>query len=212
MKNLLYVIALASASFVAQAAPISDLHSTGDGFGAGVKDLNYTVTDTEGVTDNGYASDINSDYPTSGPWIPNEDSTASVWLTIAENPNAEFPIGSYLWRTTFDLTGFDVASASFAGRFAADDSAMAFLNGFLIGTSDGYSEWSSFSSLPEYLVVGLNVLDFAVYNGGGPSGLRAEMTNSTETATAAVPEPETYALMLAGLGVLGFIARRNKSE
>jgi hypothetical protein len=28
---------------------------------------------------------------------------------------------------------------------------------------------------------------------------------------AAIPEPETYALMLAGLGLLGFVARRRRA-
>jgi hypothetical protein len=30
--------------------------------------------------------------------------------------------------------------------------------------------------------------------------------------TAAVPEPETYAMLLAGLGLLGFISHRRKQE
>jgi hypothetical protein len=29
---------------------------------------------------------------------------------------------------------------------------------------------------------------------------------------AAVPEPETYAMMLAGLGLIGFAARRRKQQ
>ena len=34
----------------------------------------------------------------------------------------------------------------------------------------------------------------------------------TATVTAPVPEPETYALLLAGVGVLGFVARRRKTR
>ena len=30
-------------------------------------------------------------------------------------------------------------------------------------------------------------------------------------SVGAIPEPETYALMLAGLGALGFVARRRKA-
>jgi hypothetical protein len=33
----------------------------------------------------------------------------------------------------------------------------------------------------------------------------------SQTITAAVPEPETYAMMMAGLGMIGFMARRRKA-
>jgi len=37
-----------------------------------------------------------------------------------------------------------------------------------------------------------------------------DQTYSIEMVTAPIPEPETYALMLAGLGLVGFMARRRK--
>ena len=44
----------------------------------------------------------------------------------------------------------------------------------------------------------------------GVFGPGADVGTWDMVATAAVPEPETYAMMLAGLGLLGFIARRRK--
>lgn len=35
-----------------------------------------------------------------------------------------------------------------------------------------------------------------------------DFVNRIESVTAAVPEPSTYAMMLAGIGILGFMARR----
>lgn len=55
---------------------------------------------------------------------------------------------------------------------------------------------------------------------GGPGALQADGDNEINgvlalrgdyTPVAAVPEPETYAMMLAGLGLLGFTARRKKN-
>jgi hypothetical protein len=42
------------------------------------------------------------------------------------------------------------------------------------------------------------------------NGQTVDQTYHIEMVTAPIPEPETYALMLAGLGLVGFMARRRK--
>jgi hypothetical protein len=49
-------------------------------------------------------------------------------------------------------------------------------------------------------------------NVGSSLGALTFNSSSNVTFTAAVPEPETYAMMMAGLGMLGFIARRRKQS
>lgn len=46
---------------------------------------------------------------------------------------------------------------------------------------------------------------------GGKGGTMQGVDQITQTITAAVPEPESYAMFVAGLGLMGFIARRRKA-
>lgn len=63
-------------------------------------------------------------------------------------------------------------------------------------------------SAPQKCMAGWNA-----YNANGvliPGGTMKGTLLNTQTITAAVPEPETYAMLMAGLGLMGFIARRRK--
>jgi hypothetical protein len=45
-----------------------------------------------------------------------------------------------------------------------------------------------------------------------PGGTMQGTLPNMQTITAAVPEPETYAMMMAGLGMIGFMARRRRAS
>jgi len=47
---------------------------------------------------------------------------------------------------------------------------------------------------------------------GGVAGTDADQRITSFSLISAVPEPETYAMMLAGLGLVGFAARRKKKQ
>ena len=51
---------------------------------------------------------------------------------------------------------------------------------------------------------------FDAHRGGGPS--ESSPYSMTVNVTAAVPEPHEWAMMLAGLGLVGYVARRRRPE
>ena len=62
-------------------------------------------------------------------------------------------------------------------------------------------------------VLGLTSIDFSTAGVQvNQNGIPAELSHATLIDVSPIPEPETYALMLAGLGAMGFVARRRKQR
>jgi hypothetical protein len=215
MKKAISVFALAAAAFTsAHAASISGLVNTGVG-AAGTQDTHYALTVLSGTTalpnSNAFISADNV-WPVGKAWTAN--TSTSKWITPTSNvgdwldPNVN---GVYDYRLRFDLSGYDASTAAFTGRFAADNSVVILLNGQQIADGHKFDSWKSFGASSGFKS-GINTLDFIVTNGhqvdDNPTGLRAEFVSSVATP---VPEPTTYAMLLAGLGLITYTARRRKA-
>lgn len=162
------------------------LFNTGvDGAGAvlegGAVDPHYTLLESAESTLPGPDA-IVATHIADGYWVPQSD--VSKW--IAPSPNQSYPgatpcnaSGTYVYRTSFDLTGYDPDSLTITGGWAADNSGTDIrLNGVGLNLPAGsYSPLTTFTIEGGFLP-GANTLDFVVADIGCPNGLRVELAAS----------------------------------
>jgi hypothetical protein len=216
-STLLAVAGLVAATTSVHAVTIPGLNNTGTSTSFSV-DPNYRFSVTSG-TATGTAcgaflcgvTTADGAFPLTV-WASNITSAASKWITPSANAAQNYdPVsnGIYVFTETFDLTGYLPGTASFSGRFMADNSATIQLNGGpVLATSNSFTSWTTFSAASGF-IAGINTVTFTLTNqatpAGNPTGLRVEFTASDVTA---VPEPSALLLSLAGLAMVGGLAKR----
>lgn len=117
----------------------------------------------------------------------------SSWIAPLSTTDTFFAPGTYVYRTTFDLTGLDPASARIDGTFAVDNSVTdVILNGTSLGIQGGaYWAMTNFA-ITSHFVDGVNTMEFVVLNSGGsagPTGLRVRLAGTANPLVAPDADP-----------------------
>ena len=146
------------------------------------------------------------------PWLG--DNTVSAWIT--PSASTQGAAGVYTYHTTFDLTGFNPATAMLSGRWSTDNNGLDIrLNNIPTGQTtpiNSFLSWFPFSVAG--FNPGINSLDFVLNNAGpgsSPTGLRVEfLVAQAEPIARAVPEPGSLVLLGFALAALGALHRRGE--
>ncbi|MEY8878009.1 MAG: PEP-CTERM sorting domain-containing protein [Leptothrix sp. (in: b-proteobacteria)] len=126
--------------------------------------------------------------------------------------------GNHLVTWTFDAGTFDRSLLDFSASLPGHVSSVyldTVATQFAFDSDNGVWQYTGSITGGSHSVnavangkLGMYTFDAVLSNGTTPT-----FTQTTPSGVvASVPEPETYAMMLAGLGALGFVGRRRKSK
>jgi hypothetical protein len=130
-----------------------------------------------------------------------------TWQTVMSNNYWSPLTGTIASTTPYSLFGFDAAVTSGPVTITVSTNLDSYVFSDVSlpnGSSDFAFKGFQTTGAGEYFT------GFRIDTLGG--GYLPGVTNVAVGITSAVPEPETYAMLLAGLGLVGAIARRRKAK
>jgi len=176
----------------------ADLHYTLTSAPAGVAPGSVFVTDQTGFP-----------FPI---WAADDSNSKWISPQPSYNNSQTDPAGTYIYQTTFSLSGFIPSSASLLFQLATDNATTdVLLNGASTGITYGsLSSLSSPFTISSGFVAGTNTLTFDTQNYAGTSGNPAGLRVSISGTATPVPEPTSagFALLAAALATVGIARRR----
>ncbi|MDB5818195.1 MAG: hypothetical protein JWQ11_1835 [Rhizobacter sp.] len=144
------------------------------------------------------------------------DWSAGGWIAF-DGEQAPYTAHSGDWRVATDFGSSDAASrvsfasavnfegAWFSGYAEADVTFELFYQGAQVGTSSTLLP----SDVPTFLSAGYGgLVDAVIVSSSNQAFFAMDDFTYTAATVSPVPEPETYALMLLGLGAVALAARR----
>ncbi|GAO38607.1 hypothetical protein SCH01S_16_01260 [Sphingomonas changbaiensis NBRC 104936] len=141
-------------------------------------------------------------------YVANDANSRWVSLSADGSPGSNVTF----YRLSFSLAGLDPTTAVITGSGGTDNAGRIFLNGVDTGINiDGFGSLVPFM-LNSGFVAGTNTLDFRVSDFGPPTAFRVDDLAGTANAAGAVPEPATWAMLLAGFGAIAGAARVRRTK
>lgn len=198
MKKFLIASSIVALSSVAQAGTVFSDSFEANALGLNATPIGWTVNSgTVDIIGSGYFDFI----PGSGKYIDLDGSTSDAGI-LSKTLSL---IGGTQYIASFDLAGNhrNGSPETVTGIFGVGLGNVSAT--FSLGQSVG---WTTYSLVFTPTTTTNYVLSFS-NSGGDNIGM---LLDNVKVITAPVPEPETYAMMLAGLGLLGVMTRRRKQK
>jgi|SRR5471032_1934884 len=191
-KSVLFLSMLLSAAFIAPSSFAADINNT----------KAITLADDG---DGGFNSHFGDNFTS---MTTNQSFADKFTFTIDKSFDSSASLTSAYLSTLTTVKDLNITGFSMAAYDPVTKMAIGPIYAGTNGTAAGLNQTDSWS----LTTMGLKAGTYYIEVDGTVAGKGGGSFGTDLTIAAAVPEPETYGMLVGGLGLIGLVARRRKSN